>query len=155
MQWLVAAGLSAREFGDALWAFVHGKEAANAMACTMGVIQAGLPQGSAGHAVQLCASGAFGEDSAGQSDMAFQHTREAVLHLGGGSPRSDPDRAGNIGCAIQILPAAIDQIDAIGFNAAVGAFIDLIMAMRAIGAGGGDGVERQIMEHSCIFAECF
>ena len=86
--------------------------------------------------------------------MALEHAGEAVFHFNCRFAWADPDGAGNVGGAVQILPAAIDEIDAVGGNAAVGAFIDLIMAMRAIGASGRDGVERQILEHAGIFAEC-
>ena len=149
----IAARLTASEFGDALRPFMHRKEAADAMASAMGVIKAGLPQRRARQTVQLRTSGAFGENGAGQGNMAFQNTGEAVLHFCGGIARADPDGAGNVSGAVQILPTAIDQINAVGFNVAVGAFIDLIMAMRAIGASCRDSVERQILEHAGIFAE--
>ena len=78
--------------------------------------------------------------------MALEHAGEAVLHLSRRFARANPDGARHVGGAVKILPAAIDQIDAVRLDRPVARFIHLIMAMRAIGAGGRDGVEAQILE---------
>ena len=73
--------------------------------------------------------------------MAFEHTGEAVFHLCRGLSRSDPDRAGDVGCAVKILSATIDQINAVRIDITIGRFVHFVMAMRAIWAGGRNGVK--------------
>ena len=80
----------------------------------------------------------------GQCDMALQHAGEAVLHLRAGGAHDQ--RARHICGAIAILAARIDQIDAVVGYRQIGLVRNAIMRQRGVGAGGGDGVERQIFE---------
>ena len=60
--------------------------------------------------VQLVAACAFGEVGAYQSDMTFQHKREIVFHFGGnGFFVTHPYGAGDIGSAVQVLSAGVQQ----------------------------------------------
>ena len=123
-------------FGDTLWPFMDREESANAVAGAVRIIDAGLPQILPRQRIQLAACSAFREDRAGERDMALEHASVAILHLGSGLSRADPYGAGHIGGAIEILPAAIDQIDAARFDPSVRLFIDPVMRQGGIGPGG-------------------
>ena len=68
--------------------------------------------------------------------MALQHTGEAVFHFCGWRSEAYPYGSSNVSGTVEILSAAVDQIDAVGFNRSIGAFINLVMAVRAVGARG-------------------
>ena len=134
---------------------MHSKEAADAVARAVGVIKASLPERGPRHGVELRAAGAFREYRQCKRDVALKHSGETVLHFRCWLSGPYPDRAGYVSGAVQILPAAIDQIDAVGFNRAVACFVNFVMAMRAIGTSRRNCVERQIVQHAGILAEGF
>ena len=61
---------------------VDGEVGADAVSGAVVVVEAGLPQVIAGEGVELRAGGAGREACGGERDMALQHAREAVAHLG-------------------------------------------------------------------------
>ena len=48
--------------------------------------------------------------------MPFEYAREAILHFDIWVTGANPDGARHIGRAVQILPAGVDQIDAVRLN---------------------------------------
>ena len=70
-------------------------------------IDAGLPQELPRQRVELRAGGAVGKYRARDRDMAAQHAGEAVAHLR--RRLADRDGAGDVGGAVFILRAGIDQ----------------------------------------------
>ena len=146
MQFLPRARLPAGGFGDALRPLVHRQKTADAVAGAMRVIQPHVPQELPRQRVELAAVGALRKHRAGQCDVAFQYAGKAVLDLGGRGVRPDPDGAGDVGGAIGILPTRIDQIDAVWRQSAAALLADAVMAMRAVGPGGADGIKRQIAQ---------
>ena len=93
--------------------------------------------------VDLRARGALGEDRAGDGDVALEDPREALAHLGG--RLADGDRAGDVGRAVLILRAGIDQIDLAGPRVAIGRAGDPVMRRwRRSGPAPLDGRERDV-----------
>jgi len=67
--------------------------------------------------------------------MALEHAGEAVLHFRRGFAGADPDGAGDVGGAVEILPAAVAQIDAVRLDPPVGFFVDLLIVGCAVLSG--------------------
>ena len=106
-------------------------------------IEPGAPQRRARQRVDLRAVRSRRKDRAGDRDVAFQHAREAVAHQRGRPP--DRDRARDVGRAVLVLRAAVDEKDA-ALDFAVGRLADPVMRDGGIGASGGDRRERQVLE---------
>ena len=105
-------------------------------------IDAGLPERLPRERIELRAGGAVGEHRGRDRDMALEHAGEAVAHLGG--RLADDDGAGDVGGAVLILAAGIDQEQIAGRDRAVGLAGDAIMHDRAVRAGARDGRERHV-----------
>src|SRR5258705_11950327 len=105
--------------------FVDGEEASDAVAGAVRVIEPGLPQRTAGEAVELRAARALGEDRGGDRDVALKDSRKAVAHLVGRF--ADRHGARDVGRAVAILSARIDQMKAALFEVAVGLFAQFVM----------------------------
>ena len=89
---------------------------------------------------------------AGQRDVPLEHAGEPVADLGGGRIGADPDGAGHVGGAIEILPARIDQIDAVGLDLAVRVLADPVVRDRRVRPRPADRVERQVFQQSGLVA---
>ena len=85
--------------------------------------------------------------------MAFQHAGEAVAHFGGGLAHHDG--AGDVGGAVGILRAAVQQEHLARIDGAVGRTRHTVMHDGAIAARAGNGVERHVAEHASGAAETF
>ena len=105
------------ELGDARRALVHRQIAADAVAGAVIEIEPGLPQELPRQRVELRAGGAVGKHRARDRDMALEHAGEAVAHLG--ARRADRDGAGDVGGAVLVLAAGIDQKEFAGRDAAI------------------------------------
>src|SRR4051794_18855534 len=101
----------------------------------MRVVKTRFPQRPPGEAVELAAARTLREDRSCKRDVALQHPREAVAHFVG--RLSDRYGAGNVGRAVDILPAGIDQIQRALLQLAVGLFARAVMDNRAVRAGTG------------------
>ena len=119
----------------------------------MGIVHPGLPQGIARQGVELAADRALGEHGQGQRDVALEHAGKAVLVFRARLARPDPDGAGDVGGAIQVLPARIDQVDRIGADRQVRFLVHPVMRAGRVGTGGGDRVERQVAQQIGFLAE--
>ncbi len=93
---------------------MHGQIRAHAVAGAVIVIEAGFPKRLARKGVERRAGGALGEAHRGERDMAFEHAGEAVAHFGGGLAHDHG--AGDIGGAVGILAAGIDQEDLVALR---------------------------------------
>ncbi len=82
---------------------VHGEEAADSMAGAMGIIEALSPEILPGEYVELAAARAQRKARRAQSDMALEHQREPLTHLG--ARHADGDGAGDVGGAVLVLTA--------------------------------------------------
>src|SRR3982750_4756708 len=115
---LPAPALRASDRRDSLRALVDREEAADPVTGAVGVIEARFPQRAAGEAVELAAARALGEQGGGDRNVALENTREPVAHLVG--RLADRHRAGDVGGAIDILAAGVDQVERALFELAVG-----------------------------------
>eukprot|EP01133_Synstelium_polycarpum_P025109 gene25109-biopygen21659 len=79
------------------------------MAGAVAVIIALFPQGDAGEHVDVHAARALGEARGGDGDDALEHQRELALHVI--RRFADGEGAGDIGRAVAVLAAAVDQIE--------------------------------------------
>ena len=129
--------------GDALGAFVDREIRPDAVSRAMVEIEARSPKRGARQRVDLRAVRSRREDRAGDGDVALQHAREAVTHER--ARPSDSDRARDVGRAVFVLRAAVDEENA-AIDFPVGLFADPIMRDRRIRASAGDGREREILE---------
>src|SRR5690606_29370123 len=145
-QLLIGPRLPAARLGDALRPFVNREEAADTVARAVRVVDARRPQELPRQRVELRADGALRERLHRESDMALEHAGEAILLLGRGFSQtvggSDPYRAGDVGRAVGILAARVDQIDAARLDLQVAVLVHAVMRDRGMGPGGGDRVER-------------
>ena len=82
---------------------------------------------------------------------ALQHAGEAVDHLGG--RLADRHGAGDVGGAVLILAAGIDQVERARRERQVGFGRALVVRQRAVGTERRNGVEAQILEAAQILAK--
>ena len=69
-----------------------------------------------------------------------------AFHFGRSLARADPQGAGEVGGAIGVLPARIDQIDAAGFKPPVGFLGNAVVDDGAVGAAARNGVEGEVYQ---------
>ena len=81
------------------------------MAGSVVEIEARLPQIPPRESVELRAGDAFGKHRPRDGDMPLEHAREMVAQLFRCAPDDDGPR--HIGGAVEILRAAVDEIDAL------------------------------------------
>ena len=109
------------------------------MAGAVIVVEAGLPERPAGEGVDLGAGGADGKAGGGDGDMALQHAGEAVAHFL--ARLADRHGAGDVGGAVAILGAGIDQVERAGFEGRIRFRRNPVVDDGAVRPGAGDGVE--------------
>ena len=100
-------------------------------------IEAVAPEKLPRQRIELCAVGAVGKYRAGDRDVALEHQGEILAHVR--ARRADRDGAGDIGGAVLVLAAGIDQKQFVGPDPSVGSHGDAIMHNCGVGAGAGDG----------------
>src|SRR5438105_4419834 len=132
---------------------MHAQIAPDAMAGAVVVIEPLLPERAARKGVQLRACRPFRKAREGERDMPLKHAREAVAHLVAGL--ADRDRAGDVGRAIEILRAGVEEVERSGFEAALGLGHRAVMHDRAVWAGAGDRREAQIAEQLALAPKGF
>ena len=98
--------------------------------------------------VELRAAGADRKARPGERDMALEHAGEAVAHLAG--RRADRHRAGDVGGAVAILRARIDQIERVGRDRQRGRRRDAVVDDRAVRAGAGNRVEGDVDQFRAV-----
>src|SRR4051794_32910782 len=115
------------------------EEAADSVAGAVGVIQPGFPQRPASEAVELRAARALREDRRRDRDVALEHAGEAVAHFRG--RLADRHRARDVGGAVDILAARINEIERARLELAVGFLARFVMDDRAVRPRARDTVE--------------
>ena len=139
------------ELGDARRALVHRQIAADAVAGAVIEVEAVRPQRLPRERIELRAGDAFGKHRARDGDVALQHQREALAHFG--SRLADRDGAGDVGGAVLVLAAGVDQEQFAGLDGAVGRAGDPVMHDGAVRPGAGDARKRHVLEQSGVAAE--
>ena len=132
---------------------MHAEIAADPVPGAVVVIEPLLPQGTTRERVELRPGRALREARQSERDVALQHAGEAVAHLV--ARLADRDRAGNVGRAVEILRAGIEEIEVAGLKAPLGLRHRAIMHDRAVGPGAGNRREAQIAEMLAGAAEDF
>ncbi len=141
------------ELRNARRAFVHRQVAADAVAGAVVEVEPGLPQRHARQRIELGAAGAFRKHRDGDGDMALQHAGEAVAHLV--ARRADGDGAGDVGGAVLVLRAGIDQEQFVHAERAVGGAGHAVVHDGAVRTRAGNGRERDVLEQAAVAAEAF
>ena len=113
------------------------------------------PQELPRQGVELRAGGAVGKDGAGNSNMPLENQRETLAHVLAqiGVGRADRDSAGDIGRAVLVLAAGIDQEQFAGADPPVALASDAVMHDGAVRPGAGDGRKRNILEKPGVAAK--
>ena len=114
-------------------------------------IDAGLPQRLTRERIELRAGGPVGEDRARDRDVALEHPGEAVAHFRRGL--ADRHGAGDVGGAVLVLAAGVDQEQLAGGDRAIGGARDAVMNDRAVRSRAGDGGERDVLQQAAVAAE--
>ena len=112
-----------------------------------------LPQMLARERIELRAGNALGEHRACNRDMAFQDERETLAHFVG--RLADGDGACDVGGAVFVLPAGVDQKQLAGRNLAVGRARDAVVHDGAVRARAGNGRKRYVLQQAGLAAEGF
>src|SRR5580704_4264112 len=115
-------------------------------------IEARPPQRSPRERIYLRARGTLGKNRERNGDMALEDTGEAVAHQSGWLAHRES--AGDIGRAVLILAARIDQKYPFA-DLHVGLDGHTIMRNGGIGARGGDGRKRNVLQLARVAAEGF
>ena len=121
---------------------MHREIATDAVAGAVIVIKAGVPQWAPCECVQRRTGGTFREPYRGQRDVAFQHAGEAVLHLRAWCAHDHGAR--DVGGAVFILGARIDQINLIPVDLAIAGGGDAVMGDRGVFRRPRDGIKTEI-----------
>ena len=118
------------------------KIAADAMAGAVLEIEAGLPQELTRQCVDLRAGSAIRKHGARNRDVTVQHAGKSVAHFRG--RLADRNGAGDVGGAVFVLRAGIDQQKIARRYPPVAFAGDAVVHDRAVRTGTGDGRERDV-----------
>ena len=110
---------------------------------TVAEIEAHLPERAARKGIEIAAACALGKARHAHRDHALQHQCEALGHFG--RRLADGDGAGDVGGAVRVLPARIDEIDRVPLDRPVAAAADTVVRHGGMGASRGNGIEAQIL----------
>ena len=118
---------------------MHIQVGAHAMPRSVQVVQSLAPQGLTGEDVKLRTAGARGELAEFYLDMAFQHEGvDALLLFRQGA---EGNGAGDVGGAVEILCAAVEQQEAFWLQRYIRLRSGLVMYDGTMSLIAGDGVE--------------
>ena len=120
------------------------------MARAMVEIEPGFPQRQPRQHVELRAGRAFRKHCTRNADMALQHAREAVAHFGAGL--ADAQRARDVGGAVLILRAGIDEVEPFADDA-IARLGHPVMHDGAIGPRTRDGGKGHILQLARLAAK--
>ena len=123
------------------------------MAGAVVVIEPDLPQCAPGETIELGAGGAFREAGGRERDMPLQDPSEILAHLG--RRFADRNRPGDVGRAVKVLRAGIEQVERAGFEDFLGFRARSVMHDRAVRPGAGDRRKGQVPEILALLAKRF
>ena len=124
---------------QALGAFMHAGDKADAVAGAAAVVDLVCPNRAAGKGIQRKAGAVIQEDRAGHVDMALQHVGVVTALVVG--QRADGVGTGDVGSAAVILAAVVHQQEALRLDLAVYVALGMVVHHGGIGAVGRDGGE--------------
>ncbi len=143
--------LDAAEARQALRRLMHREIAADPMPGAVIEIEPGRPQRPAREGVEVLAARPLGEPRRGDGDVALEHESVMAAHLGRG--RADGDGARDVGGAVGILAAGIDEIERVAGEAERGRAHRPVMHDGAVRPHAGDGVEADVLELARLAAQ--
>src|SRR5580700_2409539 len=114
-------------------------------------VEARAPQKLPRKRIELRAAGAVREYRTRDGNVALEHEREALAKVIGS--RAHDHGAGDVGGAVLVLAAGIDQKQLTRRDAAVALAGHAIVHDGSVGAGARDGGERNVFQLSGIAAE--
>ncbi len=130
---------------------MDGEIAAHAVAGAVVEIESRGPQILPREAVELRARRAVGKHRPRQRDMALEHAGEVLAHRF--TRRSDRDGAGDVGRAVFVLRAGIDQKQLARHDAPVARAGDAVMHDGTVRAGARDGRKRHVFQRAGLAPE--
>ena len=111
---------------------------------------------AAGQSIELARPWCRREARGGDGDVALEHPGETVALLGAGlALAAAEDGAGDVGGAVQILRAGIDEIDFAGLDLPLGSFVRVVVDDGAVRPRPGNGGKAQPLEKLILAAEGF
>ena len=129
---------------------MHVQQVADAVAGAVVIVEAQLPERHARQDVEVDAGAALLEAGGRHVQMAAQHGGVVALLLFG--ELADRKGAGDVGAALEIVSAGIDQQEAIESHGDVGLLGGLVVDDGAVLAGGDDRRKALIDEIGALFA---
>ena len=136
---------------DARRALVHREIGADAMAGAMVEVEARLPQCWRASTSSCGPSCPSGKRITERPIMPFStRVKRSFISARG---RADDHRAGDVGGAVEVLPAGIDQEDLVAPQLAVRILGGMVVRDRRMRAGGGDGLEGEVLQLARLGAE--
>ena len=94
--------------------FMDRHELPHTVSCAMQIIDAAFPHGFAGEGVELGAAGALGKDSRTEAYPASEHEGVVTAHLP--CEGTERDGACDVGGAVKVLAARVDEQESFGFH---------------------------------------
>jgi len=122
-----------------LWALVNVQESTYSMTGAMSKVQPIGPQSPSRENVQDITCCPLREDCGIDGNMTLEHTRETSLLVC--SRCLEMERAGDIGCSVQVLSARITKVDQAGIDARCSWLLWFIVDDGSVRSCGRDGVE--------------
>ena len=114
---------------------MHRQIAADPVTRPVVVVEAGLPQRAPGEGIQMHAADALWKHQRGDGDVTLHHPRRPLPQVARRIAGTGPDCAGDVGRAVQVLSAGIDQVHLVWPDRAVRSGDDPIMDDCAVLAG--------------------
>ena len=124
---------------QALGAFMHAGDKADAVAGAAAVVDLVCPNRAAGKGIQRKAGAVIQEHRTGHVDMALQHIGVVAALVVG--QRADGVSTGDVGSAAVILAAVVYQQKALRLDLAVYVALSMVVHHGSVGAISGDGGE--------------
>ncbi len=128
---------------EAVRPLVNAEVLPHAVAGAVVVVAAGQPQVPAGEHLVPLAGGAGRERGQRAVDVAHQHAREHLLLAG--RRLAEGDGARDVGGALEVLAAAVDQVDALPPQPAVRLLRGAVVDDRAVGTEAADRAEAAVL----------
>ena len=124
--------------------FMDVEVGADAVACSVPVVEPLCPQELPRERVEREAGRAFGEDGGVEGDDAFED--QGVRFPLQGTRLAEVQGPRRVGGAVEVLGSRVAEVDGFGVDGGAVAWFGFVVDDGGVGAGGGDGVEGEAGE---------